>query len=166
MTDFTPHPVVGCKWCDKRTDGRACGFHKRGTVAQRLEAQRNVTETGCWEWTGGVNASGYGEMGIGKHGRSLTHRAGYEAFVGPIPDGMCVLHRCDNPPCFNPDHLFLGTRQENNLDMVAKGRHWLQGRTHCANGHEYTPENTRFRPDKRYCRACERIRSQQRRRAA
>jgi hypothetical protein len=51
-----------------------------------------------------------------------VHRVAWKEWIGPIPDGLCVLHRCDNPPCFNPDHLFLGTKTDNHEDMVRKGR--------------------------------------------
>src|SRR5689334_1517297 len=75
----------------------------------------------CWPWTRAVVGFGYGHFKVA--GRSVqTNRLAYELKNGPIPDGLCVLHRCDNPPCCNPAHLFLGTRKENNQDRHRKGR--------------------------------------------
>jgi hypothetical protein len=76
----------------------------------------------CWIWTGLRSPKGYGVFWL--HGRRWrTHRITYQFLVAPIPDGMDVCHECDNPPCCNPDHLFIGTRAENILDCVQKGRH-------------------------------------------
>ena len=77
--------------------------------------------TGCWLWTGSVNTHGYGRVGNTRRERG-AHRLAYAAFVGPIPSGALVLHRCDVPLCVNPEHLWLGDLRENAIDMVKKGR--------------------------------------------
>lgn len=79
----------------------------------------------CLVWTGGCNKYGYGQIGDSDFGpRKMTnvHRLMYERTVGPIPIGMFVCHTCDNPPCCNPQHLWLGTPHDNMVDKVRKGR--------------------------------------------
>ena len=78
-------------------------------------------QTGCHVWTGSIDPHGYGRIMINRKLR-LAHRLGWELANGPIPSGLNILHRCDNRPCVNPEHLFLGTHQDNTADMVAKGR--------------------------------------------
>lgn len=75
----------------------------------------------CWEWSGGTSGSGYGKLFDGA-GTASAHRVAHKAWIGPIPDGMSVLHRCDNRICIRPEHLFLGTTADNAQDMHAKGR--------------------------------------------
>ncbi len=97
-----------------------------------LESRIEKMDSGCWEWNRSRRATikgkkGYGLVGINdpsKHNRTSTgaHRIAWKIFKGPIPEGLMVLHKCDNRPCCNPDHLFLGTNQDNMDDMVKKGR--------------------------------------------
>lgn len=77
---------------------------------------------GCWVWTGPLNDKGYGRFRADE-GKVYAHRVAYEKFVGPIPVGMDILHKCDVPRCVNPAHLFLGTQADNNADRDSKGRH-------------------------------------------
>lgn len=82
---------------------------------------RTTRNGDCWEWQRGRRCGGYGTLKV--DGRSeLAHRVAYAVVNGPIPDGLCVLHHCDNPPCINPEHLFLGTKADNNRDKQSKGR--------------------------------------------
>lgn len=88
----------------------------------RLVDKSTVDEaTGCIEWNGYRTAKGYGKIGI-RGVSHRTHRISYELHHGPIPDGMDVCHRCDNPPCWNPDHIWAGSNHENRLDSARKGR--------------------------------------------
>ena len=75
----------------------------------------------CWVWKGTVNEQGYGRLNV-NYKMVFTHKIAYELQYGEIPEGLLVCHTCDNPPCCNPDHLFLGTPQENVDDMMRKGR--------------------------------------------
>lgn len=79
-------------------------------------------ESGCWEWIGNLNAWGYGRLNY-KSQHFAAHRYSYEYFHGQIPDNIYVCHKCDNPKCVNPDHLFLGDAKSNMADKVRKGRH-------------------------------------------
>lgn len=74
----------------------------------------------CWIWRGHVDSIGYGRFPY--KGENKAHRVAYSIFTGQIPDGMLVLHKCDNRQCVNPEHLFLGTQSDNMKDMVSKGR--------------------------------------------
>lgn len=98
---------------------------KKGTILkpllERFEKYAEVSENDCWGWNAFINDDGYGI--IYKDGKiTRAHRVSYEIFIGIIPEGLSVLHKCDNPPCSNPQHLFLGTQKDNVIDMMKKGR--------------------------------------------
>jgi len=81
-----------------------------------------IPESGCWIWIGSLNLGGYGKTGLGKGFGISAHRASYEEKFGKIPNGLMALHSCDVKCCVNPDHIFLGTQQDNMDDKVSKNR--------------------------------------------
>ena len=96
---------------------------KRPSDRERFEAKvEPVPMSGCWLWVGAIAWQGYGQFRY-RGVTQLAHRASYRLYVGEIPEEMFVCHHCDVPECVNPDHLFIGTRQDNMRDMVEKDRH-------------------------------------------
>lgn len=94
---------------------------------------RVVKSPYCWLWQGPLTPEGYGNTRL--VGECAAHRIAWVLENGPITDGLCVLHRCDVRACVNPNHLFLGTRQDNFRDMVKKGRAPLQTKPECGENH-------------------------------
>lgn len=85
--------------------------------------------SGCWLWIGALCGRGYGTIKDEHRVMRRATRVSWELHYGPIPDGLCILHKCDNPVCVNPEHLFPGTNADNTRDMFAKGRtHDMRGR--------------------------------------
>jgi hypothetical protein len=90
-------------------------------LSEWLLGNKVITPHGCWEWIAGSRVRNYGQIRVSDR-NVLVHRLAFQLWRGEIPPGIHVLHRCDNPACFNPDHLFLGTHRDNMEDMVRKGR--------------------------------------------
>ena len=93
----------------------------RTPVAKRLLDRIEIVGD-CWIFTGPTTSDGYGAIGVGRRKQLRAHRASFEEFVGHIPKGALVCHKCDTPRCINPEHLFLGTPKDNTQDMIKKGR--------------------------------------------
>ena len=109
---------IKCKFCekdfDKKANEEACSLKCR--LMSRIEIKDS-----CWVWKGWVSPKGYGYIRVGNNCKS-THRVSYEVFIGDIEKGMCVCHTCDNPSCINPEHLWIGSNQDNAIDREKKGR--------------------------------------------
>lgn len=129
-----PCAIAGCHrpsrargWCGTHYarwathgDPSVAKKHVRGDAVARLWAYVEKTET-CWNYTGATNEWGYGRFWTGRV-RTRAHRFSWEIHNGAIPAGMFVCHKCDNPKCVRPDHMFLGAHADNMRDMAVKGR--------------------------------------------
>lgn len=105
----------------------------------------------CWIWTGACDSKGYGHLSAGGAGGKTIKaaRLAYELTYGPVPEGMSVLHRCDNPVCVNPAHLFTGTQADNLQDMTLKGRRRYREHKGSENGRAKLSESQVFEIRKR-----------------
>jgi len=117
----------------------------------------------CWEWKRGRITKGYGAVWWEKK-QMYAHRVAWELANGmAVPDGLFVCHTCDNPPCCNPAHLWVGTAADNIADMDAKGRSRRQPVTsECRKGHPYDADNTGVSSNGKFCRECARIKHHER----
>jgi hypothetical protein len=146
------------------------GTNKGKSLNYRLWQKVNVRGEGdCWPWLGASNRSGRGQlMAADGRKRSVPQLIWEDVNEQSFPEGKEACHTCDNPPCCNPKHIWTGTRTENIIDSVSKGRWDSRGRahkTHCKHNHEYTAENTHITPQgHRHCRVCNNLRQNERRR--
>jgi hypothetical protein len=109
------------RFCSNDCRNAGCGNAPRSDHKGYILARIDIDANGCWIWTGRRYTKGYGQASF--RGRNIrAHRYAYEAWKGPIPAGMMVLHSCDNPPCVNPDHLRIGTARDNMMDAIQRGR--------------------------------------------
>ncbi len=114
----------GAHYQQMKREGQLRNVVVKGDTRRRFYESFEVNpETLCWEWKRFITSNGYGCITIGEKGKKRAHRYSYELFYGPIPDGLSVLHRCDNKICCNIEHLFTGTGKDNMQDCVKKGRH-------------------------------------------
>jgi hypothetical protein len=130
-------------------------------LEERLAALIAVDpDTGCWIYQAHIRKDGYGSITVGSRTdgsrkNQLVHRVSYETFVGPVPDGLTLDHLCRRRACINPAHLEPVTGKAN----VLRGETITAAnaiKTHCIHGHAYTPENTGFQRNGRYCKQCHR----------
>lgn len=144
------------------------GVYPRKPLRERFETRfLRGSPDECWEWLGTKLKKGYGQIrGVGED-VWMAHRLAFFLAYGSLPRLLMVCHRCDNPSCVNPGHLFLGTAKDNVQDMMVKGR-WhggLKKSTHCKIGHLLSADNLRISGKKRTCRTC-RLAFERERRAA
>ena len=147
---------------------RSIKMNKRLSLSEAFWPKVEKTET-CWIWQGAKDPRGYGRVycTFKPKEKVSTLRAHKVALILSgidVPNGMCVLHKCDNPSCVNPSHLFIGTQVDNMKDMASKGRgrnQWSDV-THCKRGHELTEDNIYRSAATKQCRKCNLMRSKQR----
>jgi hypothetical protein len=128
---------------------------REDTARKRFFSKIEKKPNGCWEWQGYRSPEGYGKFKF--KGETLAHRVSFRLHGLPLFSKACILHRCDNPPCVNPNHLFLGTRDTNNKDRATKGRTVIYNSSKivCKRGHPFNEKNTYYRSGgQRMCRVC------------
>ena len=142
------------------------GVKPRPAIDRLME---RITEdpSGCWVFQGALK-SGYGVIGLAGRGAgtALTHRLAYEYFVADVPEGLDLDHLCRNRACCNPWHLEPVSRIENVARGLRAPGYALRTRTHCKQGHEFSPENTYQRAKQRVCKTCHNVPRSSRRAAA
>lgn len=152
-----------CKVCCRNRCFSGAAGRPKKTIRERFDEKYTIEpNSGCWLWTRSLGMNGYGSISSGSGEKLLAHRVSYELHIGELTDGAFVCHHCDNPPCVNPHHLFLGSPQDNMDDMWSKGRGRTSARvlaskkiTHCPKGHPLSGENLYVTPSgSRDCRMC------------
>lgn len=140
------------------------GGPKKISPLARFYTKFSIDENGCWIWTGAKMKNGYGRFGAGHNQVRFAHRWIYEQIHGKLSDGLVIDHLCRNPSCVNPEHLEAVTQRENILRGMAFPATNAK-KTHCPQGHEYTPENTIISSrNQRHCRTCHQERDRNRKR--
>jgi hypothetical protein len=137
---------------------------KQNVILYLMKNRHVDAKTGCWVWRP-LKSKKTPRHTYARRSNLYIHRLSAYLFLGPSPspEKIWVCHKCDNPPCFNPNHLFWATPSENTLDSVQKGRFTRnrnpESRTHCRHGHELTPDNMRMYRGNKVCKICESVKS-------
>jgi len=131
----------------------------RGTAFQRFNSMHTKIKGGCWEWQGRLDKRGYGRLVDDAGWRDMAHRWSYKYFVGQIPKGLVIHHKCMNPKCVNPKHLEPVTYKQNTIDKGVTNVAYLNSqKTHCIHGHELSKDNIYLSKGKyghiRVCKVC------------
>ena len=157
-----PHEARG--WCDTHysrwREHGSTDLPRRSTAYERFVAKVDASGGAdvCHPWTASRNEKDYGHFyADGEYFKAPRWLLGYLRGKALGPDEW-ALHHCDNPPCCNPAHLYIGDCVQNVRDMVARGRGAMQSRTHCPHGHPYDEQNTRLYQGRRFCRMCHKLR--------
>jgi len=141
-------------------------MQRTSSVIDRFWQKVNITDN-CWEWTAAPDKDGYGRINApgSPSFKIKAHRMSWLIHFGPFDQRLMVLHRCDNPKCVRPDHLFLGDAATNARDMSSKRRGRDQAKDACLRGHAFTSKNTWTKrgTNQRHCRACDALRHRVRR---
>ena len=154
--------------CYTKSMSRGAPFRERIPIMDRFWSKVHKTDF-CWVWTAFINPDGYGIFGIGSRtdgSRRIihAHRWIYLQTYGSIPDGYEIDHLCKNRACVRPDHLEAVSHKVNSqrADLSGNGE-WQRIKTHCPQGHPYTPENTHTYRGMKKCRTCDKLRHQAKR---
>lgn len=131
MTKPKQNKAIACTQCGtlfERTGHRGGGRATECSIRCRFFSKVTKAANGCHEWAASVFKTGYGQFAVSARKPETAHRMAWLLQRGEIPEGLQVLHKCDNRKCANVEHLFLGTQADNVADMMSKGRHWSQYR--------------------------------------
>ena len=132
---------------------------KTGPKPRLINERYSIDDsTGCWLWKDAVDHDGYGVITVDRRQLRANRFVAHLYFGFDLNSNLLICHKCDNPPCVNPEHLFVGTPSDNMQDSVRKGRNFCASKIMCKRGHDLNKDNVLLYKNTRYCRVCRRIR--------